>query len=328
MRPTKPPPQPSGCHTSDSALRLVTCCVPSSGAGRAGAASTPARALGGAGRSAIAVARREATIALPGGEFAMGDDGPLSYPGDGEGPVRTVTVRPLAMDPLAVTTAEFAAFVEATGYVTDAERHGWSFVFAGLLPEDFPDTRGVAAAPWWREVHGATWSHPEGPASDVATRADHPVVHVSWHDAQAFAAWCGQRLPTETEWEYAARAGSSATFPWGAELEPDGRQMANVWQGSFPDHNTLDDGWYATCPVDAFDPNAFGLSNLIGNVWEWTLDCFDRLLDGAADPDASRALKGGSFLCHASYCSRYRPAARSAAAPDSSASNVGFRCAL
>jgi sulfatase modifying factor 1 len=265
---------------------------------------------------------------LPGGDFAMGDDGPLSYPGDGEGPVRVVRVEPFSMDPLAVTNTEFAGFVEATGYVTDAERHGWSFVFAGLLPDDFPDTRGVAAAPWWREVHGARWSHPEGPGSDVSLRLDHPVVHVSWHDARAFATWCGQRLPTEPEWEYAARAGASTTFPWGSELEPDGRHLANVWHGSFPDHNTLDDGWYATCPVDAFVPNAFGLSNLIGNVWEWTLDCFDRSLDPHVDAAASRVLKGGSFLCHASYCSRYRPGARSAAARDSSASNVGFRLAL
>jgi sulfatase modifying factor 1 len=258
----------------------------------------------------------------------MGDDGPLSYPGDGESPVRTVAVKAFGIDDTAVTTAQFADFVDATRYVTDAERHGRSFVFGGLLPDDFPDTRGVAAAPWWREVPGAMWSHPEGPASTVETRADHPVVHISWHDAQAFAHWCGQRLPAEAEWEYAARAGSSTTFPWGDELEPGGHQMANVWQGSFPDHNTLDDGWYGTCPVNAFVPNAFGLSNLIGNVWEWTLDCFDRSLDDTIDPAAARTLKGGSFLCHASYCSRYRPGARSSAAPDSSASNVGFRCAL
>jgi sulfatase modifying factor 1 len=258
----------------------------------------------------------------------MGDVGPLSYPGDGEGPVRTVNVEAFAMDPLAVMNREFAEFVGSTDYVTDAERHGWSFVFAGLLPDDFPDTRGVAAAPWWREVHGASWSHPEGPDSDLANRPDHPVVHVSWHDARAFATWRGQRLPSEAEWEYAARAGSSTTFPWGSELEPGGQHMANVWQGSFPDHNTVDDGWYGTCPVDAFDPNAFGLSNLIGNVWEWTVDYFDRSLDPGLDATAPRVLKGGSFLCHASYCHRYRPAARSAAAPDSSASNVGFRCAI
>jgi formylglycine-generating enzyme required for sulfatase activity len=257
----------------------------------------------------------------------MGAEGPLSYPEDGEGPVRSVTVAAFCIDRCAVTTKEFAAFVDATGYVTDAERLGFSFVFAGLLPGDFPPTRGVAAAPWWREVHGASWSRPEGTGSDVSMRGDHPVVHVSWNDARAFAGWAGGRLPSEPEWEYAARAGSTTTFPWGEELEPGGRHMANVWQGSFPDHNTCDDGYYGTCPVDAFEPNAFGLQNLIGNVWEWTLDTFDRSPD-VVDATTSRAMKGGSFMCHASYCARYRPAARIAAAPDSSASNVGFRCAV
>jgi formylglycine-generating enzyme required for sulfatase activity len=255
----------------------------------------------------------------------MGEDSHWSYPEDGEGPVREVVVSGFALDPLVVTTAEFAAFVDATGYVTDAERHGWSFVFGGLLPDDFGETRGVAAAPWWRQVHGAMWSAPEGPESTAADRADHPVVHVSWNDASSFATWAGGRLPIESEWEYAARAGSSTTFPWGSELEPDGRHLANVWQGSFPDANTCDDGYYGTCPVDAFPPNAFGLFNMIGNVWEWTADAFDRTV--ADVPGESRTLKGGSFLCHESYCHRYRPAARSGAAPDSSASNVSFRLA-
>jgi formylglycine-generating enzyme required for sulfatase activity len=272
-----------------------------------------------------AASRRTAPVPLAGGTFLMGEDSHWSYPGDGEGPVRPVAVAAFSLDPLAVTTAEFAGFVEATGYVTDVERQGWSFVFAGLLPDDFPATRGVAAAPWWRQVQGATWATPEGPGSDVALRGDHPVVQVSSRDATAFARWAGGRLPSEAEWEYAARAGSTTTFPWGTELEPDGRHMANVWQGSFPDANTCDDGYYGTCPVDAFAPSPFGLSNLIGNVWEWTTDRFDRT--GSAAGDGSLCLKGGSFLCHASYCHRYRPAARSAAAPDSAASNIGFRCA-
>ncbi|MBV9485268.1 MAG: formylglycine-generating enzyme family protein [Frankiaceae bacterium] len=254
----------------------------------------------------------------------MGEDSHWSYPEDGEGPVRDVTVDGFAIDPTGVTNAEFAEFVSATGYVTDAERAGVSFVFAGLLPDDFPPTRGVAAAPWWREVPGAMWSAPEGAQSSVETRADHPVVHVSWNDAAAYASWVGGRLPAEPEWEYAARAGSSTTFPWGTELEPGGQHMANVWQGSFPDANRCDDGFYGTCPVDAFVPNAFGLSNLIGNVWEWTTDLFDR--SGSPVGDRRLTLKGGSFLCHASYCHRYRPAARSGAAADSSTSNVGFRC--
>jgi formylglycine-generating enzyme len=255
----------------------------------------------------------------------MGEDSPWSYPEDGESPVHDESVAGISVDPYAVTTAEFAAFVAATSYVTDAERAGASFVFAGLLPDDFPPTRGIAAAPWWREVPGATWSTPEGAGSSAADREDHPVVHVSFHDAQAFAAWCGGRLPAEAEWEYAARGGTTTTFPWGSELEPGGVHMANVWQGSFPDANSCDDGYYGTCPVDAFPPNGFGLFNMIGNVWEWTTDLFDRT--GSAAGDGSLTLKGGSFLCHASYCHRYRPAARSGAAANSSASNVGFRCA-
>jgi formylglycine-generating enzyme required for sulfatase activity len=150
---------------------------------------------------------------------------------------------------------------------------------------------------------------------------------VSWNDARAFASWAGSRLPTEPEWEYAARAGSTTTFPWGEDLEPGGRHLANVWQGSFPDHNTCDDGYYGTCPADAFAPNDFGLHNMIGNVWEWTVDTFDRAAE-VVDGATPRAMKGGSFMCHASYCARYRPAARIAASPDSSASNVGFRCAI
>jgi len=261
---------------------------------------------------------------LPGGEFRMGDEGPLSYPEDGEGPVRTVEVAPFALDRSAVTVEEFSQFVEATGYQTDAERIGHSFVFAGLLPDGFPPTRGVAAAPWWREVAGATWRAPEGSGSSSDDRRDHPVVHVSWNDAHAFASWVGGRLPTEAEWEYAARAGSTSTFPWGEELEPGGRHMANVWQGRFPDANSCDDGYYATCPVSAFEPNGFGLHNMIGNVWEWTGSRFAP--DAGAD-GLELVLKGGSYLCHASYCHRYRPAARSGAAPDSSTGNVGFRCA-
>lgn len=247
----------------------------------------------------------------------MGDDSAWSYPADGEGPARTVSVEPFDLDAHAVSNTRFAAFVEATGYQTDAERYGWSFVFSGLLPQDFQDTRAVEGAPWWRQVLGATWSCPEGPASDLADRRDHPVVHISAQDAAAFAAWSGKRLPTEAEWEYAARAGSTTTFPWGEELEPDGRYLANTWHGDFPTTNTLEDGWYATCPVDALAPSAFGLFNLIGNVWEWTSSAWS----------GGQVLKGGSYLCHASYCRRYRPAARSSAAPDSSLGNTGFRCA-
>ncbi|MEO6203876.1 MAG: SUMF1/EgtB/PvdO family nonheme iron enzyme [Mycobacteriales bacterium] len=257
---------------------------------------------------------------VPGGTAYIGDEGPLAYPQDGESPVRHVSVAPFGLDAHAVNNARFATFVEATGHVTTAERFGWSFVFAGLLPDEFPETRGVVGAPWWRQVEGATWTRPEGPGSTVRDRADHPVVHVSAIDASAFARWAGKRLPTEVEWEHAARGGTTSTFPWGEELEPGGKHQANVWQGTFPNHNTAADGWYGTCPVDAFAANGYGLHNLIGNVWEWTAEPFAPGTDTAL-------LKGGSYLCHASYCSRYRPAARSAAAPDSSMGNAGFRCA-
>lgn len=305
------------------------CCAPS-------VEREPSAVAGGApvGPTSEVISDLDQMIALPGGEFMMGSEDPLSYPADGEGPVRGVTVSPFLIDPCAVTNEQFAAFADATGYETDAERFGWSFVFGGLLPDDFPPTRGVADAPWWRQVMGADWRHPEGPESDLATRSDHPVVHVSWADASAYAAWAGKRLPTEAQWEYAARGGlEGARFPWGDDLEPGGEHRCNVWQGTFPSDNTNEDGWYSTCPADAFPPNGFGLHNTIGNVWEWCADWFGVEADGRSGtdplgpPDGDlMVMKGGSFLCHKSYCARYRPAARMSSSPDSSASNVGFRC--
>ena len=261
-------------------------------------------------------------IRLDATEFTMGEGGPWAYPADGEHP-RSAAVASFAISPTAVTNAEFAAFVEATGYRTDAEHYGWSFVFGGLLPDDFPDTRGVAAAPWWREVLGASWRCPEGPHSDIAERPDHPVVHVSWNDAQTYCAWRGVRLPTEAEWEFAARGGSTSTFWWGDDLEPGGEHRMNVFQGDFPAANSVADGWLGTCPVNAFAPNQYGLYNTTGNVWEWTGSTWD-----GANPGEQLVLKGGSYLCHASYCRRYRPAARMASTPESSTGNIGFRCAV
>jgi len=265
--------------------------------------------------------------------FLMGSEDPLSYPGDGEGPVREVSLLAFWIDACAVSNAGFGRFVEQTGYRTEAEEFGWSFVFAGLLPDDFAPTRGALAAPWWRQVEGADWRHPEGPQSSVRDRPDHPVVHVSWADADAYCAWAAKRLPTEAEWECAARAGlHGKLFPWGDELEPGGEHRMNVWQGDFPRRNSLADGWYGTCPVDAFPPNGYGLHNVTGNVWEWCANRFPPTLarsEGGSDPTKLRYIaKGGSYLCHESYCRRYRVAARQGLTPGSTIGNVGFRCAV
>lgn len=277
-----------------------------------------------------------AQVGLAGDWFRMGCDSRLAYPTDGEGPVRRVRVSPFSIDPHCVSTARFAAFVDATGHVTDAERFGASFVFGGLLPDGFPPTRAVVAAPWWREVPGADWRHPEGPGSDLDGRAEHPVVHVSWNDAVAYCTWAGTRLPTEAEWEFAARGGlEGMPFPWGDELTPGGRHRMNVWNGIFPSRNTAVDGYVGTCPVDAFEPNGYGLFNMTGNVWEWTNDWFHPSWHATGpreDPHGppagtARALRGGSYLCHASYCRRYRVSARMPNTPDSSTGNIGFRCA-
>jgi len=275
-------------------------------------------------------------ISLPGGVFLMGTDDPLGFQADGEGPVREIELSSFSIDECPVTNAQFTAFIEATGYQTDAERFGWSFVFWSHIPEDqFPEkvTDTVAAAPWWCKVPGAAWASPEGPGTDTRDRPDHPAVHVSWNDAAAYAGWTGRRLPTEAEWEYAARGGlEQKIFPWGDELTPGGTHVCNVWQGRFPVENTADDGFVGTCPVRAFAPNGFGIYSVIGNVWEWCSDWYGIDFPERSDPRGPAAargkvMKGGSFLCHESYCNRYRVAARTQNEPDSSASNIGFRCA-
>ncbi len=275
-------------------------------------------------------------VTIAAGRFVMGTDDTRGYPADGEGPAHPVELEAYRIAAHTVTNDGFAAFVDATGHRTTAEELGTSFVFAGLLPDDFPPTRAVAAAPRWRAVPGADWRHPEGPQSSVAGRGSHPVVHVSWYDAVAYCAWSGTRLPTEAEWERAARGPEDGHhFPWGDELEPGGEHRMNVFQGRFPDHDTGADGWVGTCPVGSFPPNAFGLYETTGNVWEWCSDWFSPAYYRHSPESAptgpasgtSRVVRGGSYLCHASYCWRYRVDARSANTPDSSTGNTGFRVA-
>lgn len=276
-------------------------------------------------RSAVTPATT--TVRLNGGTFMMGSDDDRGHPADLEGPARPVVVEPFEIGVHTATNAEFAAFVAATGYVTDAERFGWSFVFAPFLAStDRTAIRGHAAgATWWVGVDGASWRRPFGPSSTCEGAEDHPVVHVSWRDASAYCTWSGTRLPTEAEWEYAARGGlEGKLYPWGDELRPGGKWQLNIWQGVFPTVNTEEDGFRATAPVSSYEPNGFGLYQTVGNVWEWTADPFE---SHAAQSSSPRAIRGGSYLCHPSYCNRYRVAARSSNTPDSSGGNLGFRYA-
>lgn len=281
----------------------------------------------------------EPLVALAGGRFLMGTDYAGGFAQDGEGPVRPIILSPFSIERTPVTNAQFKRFVEHTGYVTDAERYQWSFVFWSHLPPDRfeHDVEDTAAnTPWWCKVRGAKWSSPEGPASDVNARLDHPVVHVSFNDAEAYARWSGRKILTEAEWEYAARGGlEQKLYSWGDELTPGGGHMCNIWQGEFPMRDTAEDGYSGTNPVEAFPANGYGLFSMTGNVWEWTSDWFgiDHPLGETADPRGpatgpGKVMKGGSFLCHESYCNRYRVAARTHNTPDSSTSNIGFRCVM
>ncbi|MEX0428126.1 formylglycine-generating enzyme family protein [Nocardioides sp. DS6] len=289
--------------------------------------------------------RRRGLVDLPGGTFARGDSTGEGYPADGEGPVHDVTLPPFRIDATTVTNEEFARFVKATGHVTTAEREGFSAVFHLTFTGDPRDVLGRSPdTPWWLGVRGATWRSPEGPGSSIRQRSHHPVVHVSYDDALAYCAWAGTRLPTEAEWEYAARGGlDGARFPWGDELVPGGVHRCNVWQGDFPEVNTLDDGFLTTAPAKHYAPNGFGIYQSVGNVWEWCADWFSptcyadcaaaassagRAVADPRGPDEglTRVMRGGSFLCHESYCHRYRVSARSSSPPDSTAANLGFRC--
>lgn len=305
-------------------------CCPAVSRRRAGA--SPARPLSPQRRAPNGQGSAVEIVDIPGGRGLVGTDAPV-LPVDGEGPLRTRQVRGFRIDASAVTNARFCEFVDATGYRTEAETLGNSFVFEGLLPKGTPDTRRVAAAPWWCVVEGADWRRPLGPGTEAARPDDHPAVHITWNDANAFAKWAGGRLPTEAEWEHAARGGlGDVRFPWGDE-EPNDRDHfpCNIWQGDFPRANLGLDGYVGTAPARSFEPNGYGLYNMVGNVWEWTSQPFKvRSLKKAVQREHAgkagfRLSKGGSFLCHASYCYRYRIAARSGTSPDSSTSHHGFR---
>jgi sulfatase modifying factor 1 len=313
-----------------------SCCAPN--AARISQATRPAAVRSDTAEPGAKV--RSRMIALPGGSFLMGTNNPDGFPQDGEGPVRAVTLDAFSIDIYPVTNDLFGEFIAATSYKTEAEQFGWSFVFWAHIPEARFDELAedtVAGAPWWCKVRGAKWDRPEGPGSDISRRGNYPVVHVSWNDAEAFCRWSGQRLPTEAEWEYAARGDlEQKMYPWGDKLRPGGEHRCNIWQGEFPKHDTGDDGYAGTCPVDAFPANGFGIYSVTGNAWEWCADWFSTDFHRTADPHNpkgspeghGRVMKGGSFLCHKSYCNRYRVAARSSNTPDSSTSNIGFRCAL
>jgi formylglycine-generating enzyme len=283
-------------------------------------------------------------IGLPGGPFLMGST--AFYPE--ETPVHQATVSAFAVERHPVTNAQYAHFVSETGYVTVAERPLDPALYPAVAPADLapgalvfrPTERPVDLTDWrqwWDWASDASWRQPFGPGSTIDDRLDHPVVQVSYVDAAAYAQWAGRRLPTEAEWEYAARGGASTTYAWGEEMAPGGELMANTWQGRFPYRNDGALGWVGTSPVGTFPPNAFGLVDMIGNVWEWTSTRYAvRHQPGTAkgcctpsrepDPSVNQTLKGGSHLCAPEYCHRYRPAARSSQSQDSATTHIGFRC--
>ena len=302
-----------------------SCCLPS--VGKDARVSTPLAFDAGTGHTSAEL------IALDGGWFRMGaDDGP--HPEDGEGPAREVFVNPVSLAATAVTMTDFSDFVAATGYITLAERAGSSFVFFAFSD---PDTAFPAPlhAPWWRQVLGACWNSPTGVGNPFETNGDHPVTHIASQDALAYCRWSGTRLPTEAEWEYAARGKLiGQPFPWGETLEQDGLHHANVWQGEFPEFNNRADGYEGTAPVASYQPNSLGFFNMTGNVWEWVSDQFTNLHSprptrnpyGPLNGPAFVA-KGGSYLCHLSYCARYRTSSRQSLLADTTTGNLGFRVA-
>ena len=273
------------------------------------------------------------TSHIPGGIGLCGTNSP-QIRDDGESPLKKKKVKPFRIGVSAVTNKEFAEFVEETGYITDAERFGWSFVFWSQVAENGHGKFSVSGAEWWKKVDGANWRNVLGNKDwNLSLHLDHPVVHVSWNDSSAYAKWAGGRLPTELEWEHAARAGlGDVPYPWGNSEPNDSDTFpCNIWQGDFPISNTAADGWATTAPVKSFEPNAYGLYNMVGNVWEWTVNSYHvsslkkQVRQRLDVMRGFKVLKGGSFLCHKSYCFRYRIAARTGNSPDSTTSHQGFR---
>ncbi len=278
---------------------------------------------------------RHRDVRIPDGRFRMGDAFGEGYPADGETPVHEVRLDGFRIDATAVTNEMFDAFVQATGYRTDAEKYGSSAVFHLLSTATGSEVLGAAAgAPWWLNIRGAYWSRPTGQSSNWEDLPDHPVVHVSHNDALAYCTWAGRRLPTEAEWEYAARGGlEGMRYGWGNDLTPGGKHKCNIWQGTFPTANTRDDGHLGTAPVRTYSANGYGLYEMAGNVWEWCADWFlpkyyrNSPTDNPQGPTVGvgKVMRGGSYLCHDSYCNRYRVSARTSNTPDSSSGNCGFR---
>jgi sulfatase modifying factor 1 len=328
----------------------------------AGAGSVPPAAAKAGGEAAKAppAPAPAGMVWIPGGEFSMGSDSKLARPD--ERPVHRVRVDPFWMDATEVTNAQFRRFVEATGYVTTAEKPPRREDIMAQLPPGSPPPPPESLKPgalvfaspagheyWWKWVPGADWRHPEGPGSSIEGKDDYPVVQVSWIDAEAYARWAGKRLPTEAEWEFAARGGlRGKTYAWGNADPYQGKPRANIWQGVFPQRDQATDGYRGASPVRSFPPNGYGLYDMAGNAWEWVLDWYrpdtyarqtgEKVAVNPQGPADShdpeepyipkRVQRGGSFLCHSDYCASYRPSARMKASPDTGLMHTGFRCVL
>lgn len=347
---------PSGTSASDQSTDTVDGGQPTADVAAAADTATQTQL--------VSADRHAGMVLVRGGRFTMGSDGPLAR--RNEQPPNPVQLDDFWMDVAPVTNAQFAEFVKATGYETIAERTpDWeelkkslppgtpkpddSLLVAGSMvftPSDGPvDLRDMST--FWQWVPGASWKHPEGPDSDLKGRENHPVVQIAWYDAVAYAEWAGKSLPTEAQWEFAARAGADTTYFWGDEFEPDGRSMANTWNGAFPYRNTKEDGYERTAPVRSFPANGLGIYGMAGNVWNWCSDPYrpdtyalrgDEVCANPTGPlgpagqqlpsGTQHVVKGGSFLCHVEYCASYRPSARRGLPADTGMSHVGFRCVL